>query len=301
MVKTSGYSLEAQLIALCKFGRITPRMFEALFPRFGGVDKMLEASKSEYSAMKDVSPQLASSLGAASDHLDRAALLVESISERDIHVKTRFGEDYPRQLLELNDPPPLLFVRGSLPDAGRPSVTIVGASKASNNGIQMTTRLARMFIEAQVQVVSSLRGGIDAAVHLGSKAVGGTSFALVDSGFDHLAGEEIMPLAIDIAHTGGVISEYLPDQPQTEQTMKETNRLLVGLTHAIVISEMYADSGGVLDLLSFCSQIGKLTFIVVDPEIGALSDKDSLRHALENGAIPIEGYDKVDNIINALV
>jgi DNA processing protein len=301
MTEISDYSLATQLIALCKLGGVTPRMFEALFPRFGSTEKLIEASAADLESFDDLSAETAARVTAARDHLEEARALEENLSDREIHSKTRFDKDFPHLLFELNDPPPLLFVRGSLPDPNKRTVTLIGSSNASNDGIQMTTRLARTFVEADVQIISSLHGGIDTAAHLGSKTAGGKSFAIIDEGFDQLAGADVMPVAIDVAQAGGVISEYLPHREESEETIKETNRLLVGLGQAVVIPELYAESLRILDLLTFCNEIGKLVFVVIDPELGAFSDKKSLGHAIHNGAIPIQGYDAVKDIINALV
>jgi DNA processing protein len=301
MMEISEYSPATQLIALCKLGGVTPRMFEALFPRFGSTEKLIEASAADLESYDDVSAEMAARVTSARDHLEEAKAMEENLSAREIHSKTRFDTDFPRLLFELNDPPPLLFVRGSLPDPEKRTVTLIGSSDASNDGIQMTTRLAQTFVEANVQIISSLHGGIDTAAHLGCKTAGGKSFAIVDEGFDQLAGAEVMPVAIDVAQAGGVISEYLPDQEESEETVKETNRLLVGLGQAVVIPELYAESLRILDLLTFCSEIGKLVFVVIDPELGAFSDEKSLGHAIHSGAIPIQGYDAVKDIINALV
>lgn len=115
------------------------------------------------------------------------------------------------------------------------------------------------------------------------------------------AGTDEMPLAIDIVTTGGVISEYLPDQPATDATVKASNRLLVGLAQAVVVTELYTDSRHTLDLVEFCRMIGKMLFVVIDPEFGALADEPSLAKAIECGAIPIEGLSKLDDIIRSLV
>ncbi|MEA2030079.1 MAG: DNA-processing protein DprA, partial [candidate division Zixibacteria bacterium] len=112
---------------------------------------------------------------------------------------------------------------------------------------------------------------------------------------------EQMPLAIDIAQNGGVISEYSPEEISRPDNLSNTNRLLSGLSHAVVFTELYSDSNQTLDLLSFCHDIGKLAFLMVDPQYGALSDETTLATASRQGLITIVGFDKIDNIIKALV
>jgi len=76
---------------------------------------------------------------------------------------------------------------------------------------------------------------------------------------------------------------------------------LVGLTNAVVITQYYKDSKRIMDILSFCNQIGKMVFLMVDPEHGALSDEEALDIGGQNGLIPMVGFDQVEIIIKALI
>jgi DNA processing protein len=233
--------------------------------------------------------------------LKQADELHRQLKKRDIAVMTRFDNDFPQLLFELNDPPPLLYIRGRMPDNDKKTVALAGAENATNEGIEWTVKLAGAFAKAGVQVVASLSKGIDAAAHIGAKAAGGVSYCVLDSGFDQIHPPEHMPLAIDVAQSGGVISEHPPEQTYTTESFKSSNRILVGLAQAVVVTELYDDSTRTLDLLSFCRQIGKLTFIMVDPERGALADEGSLAKAVFCGAISLTGLEKTGDIIKALV
>ncbi|HWR82589.1 MAG TPA: DNA-processing protein DprA [Candidatus Deferrimicrobium sp.] len=204
-------------------------------------------------------------------------------------------------LLELNDPPPLLYVRGHMPDKSCKSVALVGAEDATHPGIELTVKLAGLFARAGVQVVSSISKGIDAAAHIGARASNGVSYGVLDSGLDHIHPSEHVPLAIDIAQSGGVISEYPPEQSYTDGNVASSNRLVAGLAQAVVVTEMYRTSERSHDLLRFCRQIGKLAFLMVDSTQGALADNESVAEAVACGAIPMTGLEKVQDIIRVLV
>ena len=297
----SKYNTTTQVVALCKYSGVTPRLCEFLFNYFSEIEELLKADFNTLKKISGIDEAIAKKISTASRHLDDAARYVEELSKRDIRLVSRFDPDYPTLLFELNDPPTLLFLRGNMPVPGRKTVALIGASEASNAGIEMTSRLARTFAEAGVQVVSSLYGGIDYAAHLGCKAAESASFAVLDCGFDSLAADDSMPLAIDIVQSGGIISEYSPETLQTPEAYRQTNRLLVGLVQAVVVTELYRDSARSMDLLNFCSMIGKLAFFMVDPKSGAFADEDSLNRAVEYGVLPIVGFDKVPDIIKALV
>src|SRR5512138_3846408 len=107
-------------------------------------------------------------------------------------------------------------------------------------------------------MVSSLEGGNDSAVHLGAKAAGGRSYAVIESGFDQLDQTTQVPLAIDIALTGGVITESPPEVNRSTESMEMADRLLVGISQATVLTEIYQESQREHDVLKFCSEIGKM-------------------------------------------
>lgn len=237
----------------------------------------------------------------AGKFLDPAVTILDRLTARQIRTISLFDPDYPILLNELNDPPTLLFIRGDLPRSDLKTVALSGTSGAAFEGMEMTTRLAREFSEAGVQIISGMTSGIAASAHLAARGAGGRSFAVLDSGFDRIIETDLMPLAIDLANYGGVISEYLPEPEATATSFKQSNRLMAGLAQGVVITEMYHDSEKTLDLLKVCAEIGKLAFVMIDPEQGVFADEPSLTKALEYGAIPLEGYEHVPDIIRALV
>lgn len=301
MFDSSKYSQTIQMLALCKFAGIGPRQFDALFAHYGNLPAIFAADIRSLMGMSGITDVLAEKVRKANEFLPRAEKYAAELAVREINVATRLDEGYGHLLFELNDPPTLLYVRGQMPSPQKKSVALVGATNASAEGIALTTALVKAFAAKGVQVVSSLSGGIDAAAHLGCRAAGGSSFAVLDTGFDHLDQSEQMPLAIDIVQAGGVISEYAAEIKGSAQSLKESNRLLVGLSQAVVVTELYHDSLRALDLLDFCHQIGKLAFIVSDVASGIISDQIGLGRAVACGAIPLDGLPRADDIVKALV
>ena len=301
MADLSAYSETEQLLALCRYSGVTPRMFEALLRQFHTVEGILQAEEHEIAAIEGMSAKAARQVSDSSKKLDDARQYATDLGHREISMVNRFEQHFPELLFELNDPPSILYFRGKLPDPTKKTITLIGTSKATGEGIEMTSRLAREFVSGGVQVVSSLRGGIDAAAHLACSTAGGASYAVVDCGLDHIPQTEGIPLAIDIIKSGGVIGEFAPDVKADAATVLQTNRLLSSLGQAVVVTEVYKDSMRTLDLLKSCHEMGKLVFFMIDPEHGAFSDEIALAKAMEHGAIPLEGYERVGDIINALV
>ncbi len=301
MAETESQLTTARVLALTQFCGVTPRLFDVLMRRFQTLDGVFGASRSAYVEIDGIPQAQVAKLAKASNRLADAEAMMTALTARGIELITRFDDAYCHLLFELNDPPVLLFVRGSVIDTSRRTIAVVGTSKATAEGIESTSRLVKELVSRDVQIVSSLRGGIDTAVHLAARAVGGKSYAVIDCGIDHIDQSEGVPVAIDIARSGGVISEYAPDVTVGPKSMSASNRLIIGLAQAVVVTEVYAASARTLDLLGACRDIGKLTFLMVDPRHGALSDAYSLAAAHDYGAIPIDGLTKVNDIVKSLV
>jgi DNA processing protein len=301
MTLQNRYDTATQVLALTHFAHVGPRLFDLLMHHFARLEDIFCADRDTLAAIDGMTRQTAEKLARHEDLLAQAEQFHTALGSRDILVSTRFDDAFPVLLSELNDPPPLLYVRGRLPENNRETAALIGAENATNRGIELTVRLAGEFARAGVQVVSSLSKGIDAAAHVGARGANGVSFGVLDSGLDHIHPAEHMPLALDIAHSGGVLSEYPPDRPHDSRNIPCSNRILVGLAHAVVATEVYRDSSRTLDLLRFCREIGKLAFLLVNPAWGALADETSLAEVVECGAIPLVGLEKVNDITRALV
>ena len=288
-------------LALCRFSGVTSRLMEALLNRYGNIERILNADAGSLMSISGMSVASANKISSAKHKLDRALEYFNSLKVLNIDVITRFDPNYPQRLFELNDPPSLLYSRGKAIDNDRKVVAISGADRVTNEGIELTVNLAKALSQAGVQIVSSLNKGIDAASYVGSKASGGSSFLVLNNGHEEIVTPEDKAIAIDIIKNGGLISEYPFDQKSKKDSYKESNRIIVGLAQAVIVTEFYEHSVITMDLLKCCAQIGKLVFIMIDPRHGALADKESINKAISYGAIPMVGLDKIPDIIQSLV
>ena len=301
MTEPANHTTAVRVLALTHFCGATPRMFEALLRRFHTLDAIFAAGRASLSDIEGLPSKQADRLEHIAERLAEAEAMALALAARDITMVTRFDDAYSHLLFELNNPPALLFVRGRVTDPAKRSVAVVGTSAATTQGIALTSYLVKELARQDVQIISSLRGGIDNAVHLAARSAGGRSFAVIDRGFDKVDQTEGIPVAIDIIQTGGIISEYAPDVDTRPTRLSESNRLIVGLAQAVVVTEVYSESERTLDLLRACRDVGKLAFLLVDPRHGALADARSLATVHECGIILIEGLDKVSNIVKSLV
>lgn len=154
------------------------------------------------------------------------------------------GPDYPQALLELPDAPPILWARGDLALLCRPMVAMVGARNASSLGIRMARRLAEGLGQGGQVVVSGLARGIDTAAHEAALTTG--TVAVMAGGVDVTYPEENAELARQIAAKGCLLSEQpMGVVPQTRH-FPLRNRIISGLSRAVVVVEAAARSGSLI-------------------------------------------------------
>ncbi len=154
------------------------------------------------------------------------------------------GAGYPKALMELPDAPPVLWAQGDLSLLDRPLVAMVGARNASSLGLRMARRLAEGLGQAGFVVVSGLARGIDAAAHEAALATG--TVAVQAGGVDVIYPEENACLAEDIRARGLRLSEQpMGVQPQTRH-FPLRNRLVAGLSKAVIVVEAAARSGSLI-------------------------------------------------------
>jgi len=152
---------------------------------------------------------------------------------------------FPRALATLSDMPPLLWCRGT-PDAFcRTAVAIVGSRSASSAALEVAGRLGAELAARGVAVVSGLARGVDSAAHRGALRTGCT-IAVLGSGLDRVYPREHAGLARDIARAGAVISEFPPGSAPLKYHFPMRNRLISGLSRAVVIVEASEQSGSLI-------------------------------------------------------
>ena len=183
--------------------------------------------------------ELARSLLQQSDAVRAAA------ARRGIHTIAWNEPAFPAALLTLSDLPPALWYRGQIDALNAPAVAIVGSRAASPVAIETATRIATDLASRGVTVVSGLARGVDSAAHRGALQTGRTA-AVLGSGFDHMYPAEHEPLAAQIAADGVVISEYPPATPPLPLFFPMRNRLISGLSRAVVVIEANEKSGSLI-------------------------------------------------------
>ncbi|MCL2524473.1 MAG: DNA-processing protein DprA [Betaproteobacteria bacterium] len=161
-------------------------------------------------------------------------------------IVTLADADYPPALLEIPDPPSLLYLRGNPALLKQPGLAIVGSRNATPQGRQTAAGFARALAGHGLPIISGLALGIDAAAHRGALEGGGATIAVVGTGADRLYPASNRDLAQGILEHGVLISEFPLGTPPLAANFPRRNRLIAGLARGVLVVEAAARSGSLI-------------------------------------------------------
>jgi DNA processing protein len=153
---------------------------------------------------------------------------------------------YPPMLSAIVDPPPVLWLRGSAAALVAPAVAIVGSRAGSPYALAVAEKLAADLAQRGVVVVSGLARGVDSAAHRGALSANGLTIAVLGCGADLVYPAEHRGLAREIAASGAVISELAPGTAPLPTFFPQRNRIISGLSRAVVVIEAGEKSGSLI-------------------------------------------------------
>jgi len=171
---------------------------------------------------------------------------VERLTKAGAHALTWDDPAYPRLLREVPDPPPVLFVKGSLSEDDNWAVSIVGTRQATVYGREVTEMLASELVRHRITIVSGLARGIDAYAHQAALKAGGRTLAVLGCGVDVTYPPEHRKLAHQIAEQGALVSDYPLGTPPDAANFPPRNRIISGLSLGVVIVEADEQSGAMI-------------------------------------------------------
>ena len=236
---------------------IGPQTARELLSHFGLPEHIFAAG---FSALhKCVNEKLALTLSTAPDDSIRSQIdaTLEWVQQAGNHVLTFADTSYPRSLLSIADPPPVLYVKGRFELLTNKSIAVVGSRNATLQGIQNARRFAEVLSAAGLTIVSGLALGIDAAAHEGAlheSSSGGSTIAVTGTGLDLVYPAKHRELAHHIAAQGCLVSEYPLGTPGIASNFPRRNRIISGLSQGVLVVEAAAQSGSLITARSALEQ-----------------------------------------------
>lgn len=162
------------------------------------------------------------------------------------HVLTLADDGYPPALLEIPDPPLMLYAKGRLALLSAPALAVVGSRNATVQGIANADQFSQALSQAGLTIISGLALGIDAAAHQGGLRGAGSTVAVIGTGADIVYPARNRNLAHRIADAGCIVSEYPLGMPAIAANFPRRNRIISGLARGVLVIEAALQSGSLI-------------------------------------------------------
>jgi len=226
---------------------LTPKLGPAaqrkLLQVFGGPREVLEATSAELARASGEPAATALRAGADLDLVQRS---IHWLREPGNQMLTLGDQRYPRALLEIADPPLLLFVKGRVDLLNQPALALVGSRSATPRGIQDAESFAQVLSDAGLAIVSGLALGIDSAAHRGGLSGASSSVAVVGTGLDKVYPARNRELAHQLAVEGALVSEFPLGTSPLAANFPRRNRVISGLARGCLVVEAALHSGSLI-------------------------------------------------------
>lgn len=239
----------AYWLAWSRINGVGPLLVQRLVQRFGQLSMAWGAALSELQTVEGIGPKLKDAIAAQRPKLNPEQLL-DDLDRQKIQFWTPLDPDYPRLLTEIPSLPPVLYYRGQVDPAElqgqRPAIAIVGTRNASEYGRRWTRNISTALAQHDFTIVSGLAAGIDAQAHAACLQAGGRTIAVLGTGVDVVYPRQNQKLYDQILERGLILSDYPPGTGPTAHNFPPRNRIIAGLSRAILVMEASARSGALI-------------------------------------------------------
>jgi len=253
-----------------------------LLEAFGDLERAWNAGQADLKRA-GLNTDLSNAVVKARQEMDLNAALGQ-IQDAGYQVLRMKDPGYPERLKQIASPPIVLYVWGEITLADRIAVAIVGTRRPTEYGLAVTQEIARYLGARGVTVVSGLARGIDGAAHRAALEAGGRTFAVLGSGLDRIYPSEHRQLAMQIAVGGCVLSEYPLGTDPEARNFPARNRIISGISLAVVVVEA-GERSGALITADFAADQGRDVFAV--PGTVHRPTSKGTNRLIQSGAFPL--------------
>lgn len=275
-------------IALDLLPAIGPRTVRKLLERFHSPEKILSTPVSVIKESGILNKAQIEALRNGPDE-KKVGEVLDALEAAEAYALCLDDPAYPAVLMQIEDPPSVLYVKGSLDDF-EPAVAIVGTRSPSHYGKETAFTLARDLSTHGISIVSGLARGIDRQAHLGALDGIAVTVAVLGSGVDTIYPPEHADLSDAIAKKGAVVSEFPPGTKPDARNFPRRNRIISGLSAGVIVIEASLPSGAMITA-RFAGEQGRLVMAVP----GAVTNVRSQgpHHLIRQGATLVQGAQDV--------
>ena len=234
-----------QWLKLIRAEGVGPAIFARLIERFGTADRVLGASVAELAKVNGLGFKTAERIAATRDKFDPAPEL-ERAQKLGVWLVKLDDERYPPVLRRIYDPPPVLYVKGSLTREDNLALSIVGSRRCSLYGQEQSSRFAHFLAAAGFTICSGMARGIDTAAHQGALSAGGRTIAVQGCGLATVFPPENKKLFELISESGACVSELPLGYEPLRVNFPPRNRIIAGLSLGTLVIEAALQSGALI-------------------------------------------------------
>ena len=276
---------------------IGARTYQRLLETFGNATAILNAAQSDLNGFEFLKPDTLGQLTTARNRLDPTHI-VELCEKDQIDILSLSDERYPKPLRTIPDPPPILYVKGTLLPSDSFSIAVIGTRRCTRYGERQTERLTTALVQNGFTIISGLARGIDGIAHRSALTSGGRTIAVLGSGLHQIYPPEHKPLAEKIVESGGcVLSEYPPLHPSAKWTFPQRNRIVSGLSLGVLVIEAPQRSGAMISA-RLAGEQGRDIFAV--PGSIESSASGGCLQLIRDGAYITESADDILNVLGPM-
>ncbi len=232
-------------LRLIRADSVGPTTFAKLIKHFGSADRALGASVSELAKINGVGYKTAERIATSRGKFDVSAEL-ELTEKLGIWIINVDDKRYPPALKQIYDPPPVLYIKGSLTREDNLAISIVGSRRCSLYGQEQSSRFAHFLSSAGFTICSGMARGIDTAAHQGALSADGRTIAVQGCGLANVFPPENKKLFELIVESGACISELPLGYEPLSENFPSRNRIIAGLSLGTIIVEAGLRSGALI-------------------------------------------------------
>lgn len=248
------------LVALNMVEHVGPVRVRQLLDHFGDAPTILRASKNQLLHVQGIGVDTAEAIATWEKTIDLQAEL-KRIADFGCRIITQTDPEYPELLLQIYDPPIVLYVKGTLLTKDKHAVAMVGSRITTHYGIEVARKLAYQLASLGVAVVSGGARGIDTAAHQGALSGKGRTLAVLGTGINHVTPPENAKLFEQITTNGAILTQFPFNRPADKQSFPIRNRIVAGMTLGTVVIEANLTSGALITA-NFAADYGRQVFAV---------------------------------------
>ena len=276
------YEIKEQYrIWLASVKGITPKKYKLLIDSLGDADAVWDNPESAKDLLDEKTFKALKKMRSQEEFIK----LFYKLDKSGIFAVSSLHPDYPESLLDLFDPPPVLYIRGSVDILKEERMlAVVGTRTPSYDGKKTSSEFVKTIAEEDVVIVSGLARGIDTIAHEACLQAGSRTIAVLGSGLNSMYPPENAELAETIIQTGGaVISEMLPDEGPQKWSFPARNRIIAALSKGVLIVEGKKTSGAMITAAS-ALDLSRDIYAIPGSIYARLSEGPN--HLIQNGAFP---------------